>query len=260
MDLVFDLDGTLILHGQPLSIEYSDKIMDLSKNNRVIFASARPIRDMLPLLPTCFHNHCMIGCNGGQTYVDFKLTCITIPTPVVINIVNTLNKMNVSFVVDGSWSYYLSPEKHDFHDYILSLSKNGSSLEEVLQEGVTKILVLDKHLESVCRDIAYKHQEKLNFNTHSAELIFDISPKGANKKNTLEIIGVDFDNSLCVGNDHNDYDMLNASSYSIFVGSPEKFGNADYYCSIENLMPLVDEALRHLLKKNIKHKPILLRG
>jgi len=52
VQFVFDLDGTICFKGQPLSASITSALEDcLQHGHDVIFASARPIRDLLPVLP-----------------------------------------------------------------------------------------------------------------------------------------------------------------------------------------------------------------
>ncbi|MBY0345558.1 MAG: HAD hydrolase family protein [Neisseriaceae bacterium] len=61
---VFDIDGTLTTDGQPISQRVGDGLLDLAQESTLIFASARPIRDMLPMLPVELHHCLMIGATG----------------------------------------------------------------------------------------------------------------------------------------------------------------------------------------------------
>ncbi|MEC1535480.1 HAD hydrolase family protein [Bacillus sonorensis] len=51
MNFVFDLDGTICFEGQPVSEHLLMAFEELkAQGHEVIFASARPIRDLLPVL------------------------------------------------------------------------------------------------------------------------------------------------------------------------------------------------------------------
>lgn len=57
MQFVFDLDGTICFKGKPVSDKILDSLAELTKNDhQVIFASAKPIRDMLPVIREDFHH------------------------------------------------------------------------------------------------------------------------------------------------------------------------------------------------------------
>ena len=66
MKFVFDLDGTICFKGQPLSAGIIAALEECVKNgHEVIFASACPIRDLLPVLPESMHKFSMVGGNGA---------------------------------------------------------------------------------------------------------------------------------------------------------------------------------------------------
>lgn len=63
---VFDLDGTICFKGQPLQTDILAAFEQLEEDgHEVVFASARPIRDMYPVLPKYYWHHRMIDGNGA---------------------------------------------------------------------------------------------------------------------------------------------------------------------------------------------------
>lgn len=62
MKFVFDIDGTLCFNGKSIDPSIVDALLQLQNSgHELIFASARPIRDLLPVLPEVFHQHTLIG-------------------------------------------------------------------------------------------------------------------------------------------------------------------------------------------------------
>lgn len=62
MRFVFDIDGTLCFDGRLIDQTIIDTLLQLQHDgHELIFASARPIRDLLPVLPSVFHQHTLIG-------------------------------------------------------------------------------------------------------------------------------------------------------------------------------------------------------
>ncbi|GEB06140.1 hypothetical protein LBR03_10270 [Levilactobacillus brevis] len=63
--VVFDVDGTLSFNGQVIGAPIVAAIQRLqARGKRVIFASARLIRDLLPIIPA-FTDQLLIGANGA---------------------------------------------------------------------------------------------------------------------------------------------------------------------------------------------------
>jgi len=57
LKFVFDLDGTICFKGQPGSDTILKSLEKLeTQGHQVIFASVRPIRDLLPVLDKRFHS------------------------------------------------------------------------------------------------------------------------------------------------------------------------------------------------------------
>lgn len=68
MNFVFDIDGTLCFNGKTIDQPIIDVLTALSEaGHDIIFASARPIRDLLPVIPPQFANGKLVGGNGCYT-------------------------------------------------------------------------------------------------------------------------------------------------------------------------------------------------
>ena len=65
MNFIFDIDGTICFDGNHIDQSIKNRLMQLNdENHKVIFASARPIRDLLPVIPE-FADYNLIGGNGS---------------------------------------------------------------------------------------------------------------------------------------------------------------------------------------------------
>jgi Predicted hydrolases of the HAD superfamily len=77
MQYIFDVDGTLSFDGKTISPLINRAIKDLiDADNEVIFASARPIRDLLPMIPS-FTDHKLIGANGAMISLAEEIKVIS---------------------------------------------------------------------------------------------------------------------------------------------------------------------------------------
>nr|WP_276605926.1 HAD hydrolase family protein [Pasteurella multocida] len=62
MIFVFDLDGTICFDGKQIPLDIQHALEQLmQKDHQLIFASARPIRDLLPLLNPKLQQAMLIG-------------------------------------------------------------------------------------------------------------------------------------------------------------------------------------------------------
>src|SRR5690625_3951025 len=107
MKFVFDLDETICFNGKPISEEILTAIELLTeKGHEVIFASARPIRDMLPVIHKRFHHYTMIGGNGSLIAKDEKVIHSSAFSAQEINKINQLiKKSDATYLIDGEWDY-----------------------------------------------------------------------------------------------------------------------------------------------------------
>ncbi|GAK00508.1 HAD family hydrolase [Geomicrobium sp. JCM 19055] len=74
MQFIFDLDGTIVFNGKKMSTLIADELVALKEyGHDVTFASARGIRDMLPVIDERLHNVRLIGANGAVVWENQKL-------------------------------------------------------------------------------------------------------------------------------------------------------------------------------------------
>lgn len=239
---IFDLDGTIVTNGKVIHDVIANKISSLADKYTVIFASARPIRDMLPLIPENLRNCLMVGCNGGMAWEKNAFVFShTFADEKAKRIVSFLKANKIPYVLDGNWKFSVSDISHDFHSYIRSLSENETSEEYIFDSGITKILVLDGCSREKIN--TFFHNENFNFNIHHHrnENIFDITPQVENKYLSLSKLGVSFEEAIVFGNDENDFAMLDNARLSVFVGAMSDYPKATFYCRTEYIPTILNE-------------------
>jgi len=233
---IFDIDGTISKNGKPIDPDISQSLENLSQDNKVIFASARPVRDILPLLPKQFHTSTIVGCNGGMIWEDYRLKSIHYFDPETMNIIlDYLKENHVPYVLDGSWNYAFSSTPHTFHDYIRSLTEHEVSESSILDEGVIKILILDNRLYKSMHDLLDSRSITYSSAYHKKDDFFDVTPQNNNKYSSLLEYGIDFSSAVAFGNDANDFLMLDNASISVYIGSNPVYTDATYYCEMEEI-------------------------
>lgn len=240
----FDIDGTISKEGKRVHPIICNKLAELAQNNKLIFASARPIRDMLPMLPENLHSSVLIGCNGGMAWESGRVIISHKLAPDFISrMLNIMISFDIPYVLDGEWSYSVSAKPHPFHEYIRSLSDHELREEDILSDGVTKILILSEiHKREI---LSFTKNESISVHIHRSDGFYDFTPLGNNKYQTLsEIIG--HNKYIAFGNDQNDFIMLHKAEISVFIGGREDFSGATYYISMDYIPTLLD----HLENKN----------
>lgn len=219
MKFVFDLDGTICFKGQPISEKLLVSLEKLvAQGHEVIFASARPIRDILPVLHERFHHYTMIGGNGSMVAIKGKIvSTISFDEETLADIVQLLRIYNASYLIDGDWDYaYTGPSTHPI---LNNLDPEGLAKNVKLDklQSIVKILVLTSdNMEAV--------EERLTdinvvVHSHGNEGILDISPNGIDKWSGLQQLGVKEKEYIAFGNDANDITMFHHAMYSIMIGN-----------------------------------------
>ncbi|TCJ94821.1 hypothetical protein EV694_2055 [Volucribacter psittacicida] len=231
---IFDIDGTISMSGKRVDKTILTEIETLiEKNSNIIFASARPIRDMLPMINDSLSHHCLfIGCNGGMAYQNNNFLFHNLLNNIYVEkIISLLKLRNIPYVLDGTWSFSLSKQPHDFHNYIQSLSCEKVDEEKLINGGVSKILVLN---DSILQEISTLFGENVSIHKHKSENFFDITPINNNKFYTINKL-INNTPYVAFGNDQNDFLMLDNAEISVFVGNKRDYLNANYYVNFDNI-------------------------
>jgi Cof subfamily protein (haloacid dehalogenase superfamily) len=218
MQFVFDLDGTICFEGKPVTESILNSIEQLTeKGHEVIFASARPIRDILPILHKRFHGYKMVGGNGsllcmnGDIKQNAEFDDITLE-----KIKHLMEEYHATYLIDGDWDYsYTGPADHpiltNFDPQKLAVNKPIGKLEHVV-----KIAILTSFNMMALR----RKLDKLDviIHTHHQEGILDISPCGIHKWSALQQLGVQKGKYIAFGNDANDITMFENAQHSVMIG------------------------------------------
>lgn len=218
MKFVFDLDGTICFKGQPVSNKILTSLEYLViKEHEVIFASARPIRDLLPVLHKRFHSFKMIGGNGSIVMDDGEIISVKqFSNEVLSTIFHLIEQYRITYLVDSDWDYaYTGSSDHPILQNI-DREKRANNIPLEKLHPIIKILMLSannlKKLE--------KELDKLNIvvHKHRHEGVLDISPAGVDKWSGLQKLGVKEGEFIAFGNDANDIPMFQHALHSVMIG------------------------------------------
>ena len=222
MNFVFDLDGTICFNGQPISGKILKTFEKLKKNgHQVIFASARPIRDMLPVIDPRFHDYTMIGGNGSLISVNGSIHSSHSFTDIQIDSINKiLDEYNATYLIDGEWDYtYTGPLYHPILNN-LDPSNSAKNIDLSHHKSIVKILVLTSDDTDKVRHALLKLD--VTVHKHENENVIDISPQGIDKWSALNKLGVEKGSYIAFGNDVNDISIFKNAAYAIMVGHHQK--------------------------------------
>ncbi|WP_242225375.1 HAD-IIB family hydrolase [Bacillus cereus group sp. BfR-BA-01380] len=218
MKFVFDLDGTICFKGQPVSEKLLIALEKLvAQGNEVIFASARPVRDLLPVLHKRFHQYPMIGGNGSMIARKGKIiSTVSFDEETLANIVQLLRTYHVSYLIDGDWDYaYTGPATHPILNN-LDPQNHAKNVKLDKLQSIVKILMLTSdNMEEVKEQLS---KMDVVVHSHGNEGVLDVSPNGIDKWSGLQQLGVKEGDYIAFGNDANDITMFQRAMYSVMVG------------------------------------------
>ena len=181
MKFVFDLDGTLCFDCKMISDPITQAIQRLEeKGHQIYFASARPIRDMFPVLPEILQN-----------------------TP-------------ADYVADSDWNYSSTlPKSHYLFPHVDPL-KVATNLSITQLGQIAKILLFPK--ENFSKLLPLISAFPASIVCHNGEEAIDINPLGITKWEGLKAFGIQDQEAIIFGNDLNDIPMLEKAKEAICIG------------------------------------------
>ncbi|SDJ86313.1 HAD-IIB family hydrolase [Sediminibacillus albus] len=218
MNIVFDLDGTICFKGEPVT-ETILQALEIAQTSchRVIFASARPIRDMLPVLEKRFHTYTMIGGNGSLIAEQGILKHTSAFTEQQLEAIKQLiGEQHAAYLADGEWDYsFTGPQEHPILQKV-DQARMAENIAIDLHPSVVKILILTaNNMDSFARELA---NLDVVVHRHAQENVLDISPENIDKRSALKTLGIHQGDYIAFGNDDNDITMFQDAAHAVMVG------------------------------------------
>lgn len=231
MIVVFDLDGTISFNGTSIERTLIKSIKDLEmKGNQIIFASARPIRDMYPLLKADFEDNFYIGGNGSIIKEGNTIKISRKIDPFSVDYLkNMVEEYHLDYLVDDEWNYSLKNgndklaqinEKVDAQN----LAENISI--ENIQNPIKFVLL---NIPTNKFETIYQRVKKLSVEIvkHEGTNSIDITAQNVNKYTTFRKYFPDAE-YIAFGNDENDVTLLENSKIAVVVGKKLVINKKDY--------------------------------
>lgn len=247
MKFVFDLDGTICFKGQPVSEKILTGLEALTgAGHEVIFASARPIRDMLPVLHERFHSFSLIGGNGSLLSKAGKsVHAEAFEDDVVKSILKLIEEHQATYLIDSEWDYaYTGPQDHPILNNV-DPSKLARCLPVEGLKAIVKILILTaEDMEGLAASL---EGMGVVMHRHRNEQVIDISPQHIHKWSALQRLGVGEGEYIAFGNDANDISMFQYARHAVMMGHHEAL--APYASEGIPLEGDVEEAIVRKLKE-----------
>lgn len=212
MNFVFDIDGTLCFDGKtihPSIIEALTKLSDAG--HEVIFASARPIRDLISVIPAQYRKGKLVGGNGCFTSVNGQVSSTCFDSDLREQLQEMIHTYQLTYLADGEWDYaFTGSFEHPIYKNINQNSAKNSAITEL--EKICKLVIFNPEQQVITQ----LEQLPVLITTYKNENAIDISPLGINKVVGLEKLNIH--EFIAFGNDSNDQCLFEKAAYSICVG------------------------------------------
>ncbi|MFJ2782205.1 HAD hydrolase family protein [Kitasatospora sp. NPDC087315] len=221
--VVFDIDGTLCFDGRTID----DRILAAIDGCRqagyhAVFASARPVRDLLPVLDGAFPSATLIGGNGSLVSVDGQVRARAAFDPATLGaLMDAVERYGATYLADGPWDYaYTGPADHPIRGRV-DQGNLANRVDIAELPEVVKFLVVGTADTADTADMAELAEAGrglgLTVNHHLDEGIIDFAPGSTTKWEALKWMGLS--EYVAFGNDINDFDLLRNAERAVRVGS-----------------------------------------
>jgi HAD superfamily hydrolase (TIGR01484 family) len=211
---VFDLDGTLVFDGLKIEPPIEKELLRLNCTEKIIFASARPVRDMLPLLEK-FPQNDLIGGNGSMTRQNGKIrVTATLSVSTVRFLSDFIKKNHLEYIVDYDWDY--SVQVSQDNAILRQLDSNHLAKNiDLKYEKVTKIILFQVSNEQY-ESLKSIEDSTMIYHENVQELVFTV--QNIDKYETLKNL-IDEKKYTAFGNDKNDIQLLKNAEFSVVIGN-----------------------------------------
>lgn len=238
MHFVFDIDGTTSFDGLFIEPVICEAFRSLRRaGHDVVLASARPVRDILPMLPADLKDVTCVGANGALVFQDGELSVRAfLEDAAFARLKELIQEHQLDFLADASHAYaFRLPANHFLIERIdVEKLDRRVSLEEI--DRATKVIILNitsRHLhQQLLAEIAPLAVEVSQHDDPTCDNIDLVAP-GINKQATLQSV-LAGEPYIAFGNDTNDLEMLDGACLAIAVGNkPEVVARADRSCAAQ---------------------------
>lgn len=225
MIFVFDLDGTICFDGKRIPPEIQTALNELmAQGHQLIFASARPIRDLLPLLTDTLKSALLIGGNGSITQMNQQIQA---NCPIAQNDFNQIkqwiNEFDLDYLVDDIWHYSKRIRQPHPIEHKIDSAKLAENRPLFHIAHPIKTILLNLNADQYVQVKSKLVKLNVNLIEHSEPnslYNLDITAKNINKYSTLlNFIGKQ--PYIAFGNDMNDFELLKHAIYSACIGNFE---------------------------------------
>ncbi len=214
--VVLDVDGTLCFDGRTIADDIVEALRDVGERHPLAFASARPVRDLLPVLPEDLADSALIGGNGAfvrpARVTDVEV--VGFPAPARALLDEIIEAHSLPALVDGPWDFsFTGDEQHRIFRQLDAEGLARNVPRSALPDYAKAVLFTEDP-----QVIDQLRAAGLSVSVHPDEHLIDVAPSGITKHSALRRLGIRDGAYTAFGNDVNDVELLRHARRSIRVG------------------------------------------
>ncbi|MBK0331446.1 HAD hydrolase family protein [Brachybacterium sp. MASK1Z-5] len=214
--VVLDVDGTLCFDGRTLAAGIVEALLRVRERRPLVFASARPVRDLLPVLPEELAGSALIGGNGAfvrrAQHADVEVIGFSVPARALLD--GIIDARSLPALVDGPWDYsFTGDEQHRIFRQLDAGRLARNVPRSALPDYAKAVLFTEDP-----QVIQQLRGTGLTVSVHPDEHLIDVAPSGVTKHSALRRLGILDGSYTAVGNDVNDVELLRHARRGIRVG------------------------------------------
>ncbi|VDG20245.1 hypothetical protein [Lactobacillus paraplantarum] [Lactiplantibacillus mudanjiangensis] len=244
MHYIFDVDGTISFDVRTIGAAIQAALVVLNQQHPVWFASARPIRDLMPIVPQ-LDQSVLIGANGAMVSRDQQIQVMAPITTADFEVVKQLIlSENLDYVVDGRWDLAVKVTTPNSILHQLDPARQAKRISLAEIDESVKIILLglsSDQQQKIHRQLSA--ETELEIVGHAGEGNLDLTARKINKLTTLRQLGVQ--DYVAFGNDQNDLKMLTQATTSVWINSKPKLAalgsQFDYQCEPADVAAMIQQ-------------------
>ena len=252
---IFDLDGTIIFNNQFLDKQIEEALIKiLGHNHKIVFATGRPLRDFIDVMPKWSLEHPLVLFGGAISMYQEKFKIKkNLDIHICNEIVNICNKNKFYYIIENYFHYYCPVPKdgHNYKLYFINPDYKVKDITDIFKNEIYKITIFDIDAVDYFRDFAKANNLDLRY--HFYDRTFDLVAHNTNKFNSIQWFINDFDaNDVFIfGNDYNDYELFYNFKNGVLIGNIENLLkitpiNLNYdTLLISNIVKTINSILEH---------------
>lgn len=226
--ILIDIDGTLKRSDGTISEIVKDVITQhKEKGNVVVLCTARPRYYALKVSEQLGIADYLISSNGAEVYdynQNINIWSSYLNSDVCKNILNDSMKINVRTLFVSENTEYVTKFTRNSSQVLL----NKDNFSIISHKSIKQIMVISddlRELEQFCLDISRKYKVKIIDSSfkkgkeHWFSIVNESSSKGVALLKLADYLNIPYENTIAIGNDHNDLSMIEAAGVGVSVAN-----------------------------------------